>query len=250
MQSESPLDRRWKYPVVPSVIREDFERPDTGLVSLFAAQYVPDVCDAVGRMYTVRGVRSLFEPAIPVVGPALTVRCPPGDNFGVKTALTLARPGDVLVVDGQGFSDWCLGGFQMLQNAIHIRGLKGLIVYGAYRDAGEARSAGFPIYATGIAPWSGPKLGPVEINVPVGCGGVIVHPGDIICASEEGIAVVPQAYAARVAEAIETKTRAKTRTDLVQDTGSLETSQDAALHEYIDRMVESGLCERTSGRGV
>ena len=55
---------------------------------------------------------------------------------------------------------------------------------------------GFPIYGKGITPWSGPKRGPFEINVPVCCGGVIVHPGDIVVADEDGAVVVPQETAA------------------------------------------------------
>jgi 3-hexulose-6-phosphate synthase/6-phospho-3-hexuloisomerase len=41
---------------------------------------------------------------------------------------------------------------------------------------------------------------PIEINVPIECGGVIVHPGDIVVADEVGVVVVPLAEAASVAE--------------------------------------------------
>ena len=115
MSAESPADRRWKFPVLPFIIGEPPEPADPRLVDLLSGFYVPDISDAVGRMYTVHNIRSIFEPAIPLVGPATTAKCPPGDNLAVKKALRLTRPGDVLVVDAQGFSDWCLGGFQMLQ---------------------------------------------------------------------------------------------------------------------------------------
>ena len=109
-----------------------------------------------------------------------------------------------LVIDAQGFTEWCLGGFDMLALAIEERGLKGLVINGAYRDIAQTKAANFPIYCKGTAPFSGPKLGPFEINTPVCCGGVIVHPGDLVVASnDEGIVIVPQNYISPVADAID-----------------------------------------------
>ena len=76
------------------------------------------------------------------------------------------------------------------------------LVNGAYRDVVEAQEADFPVYASGISAYSGPKTGPCEINVPVCCGGVIVQPGDLVSASLEGIAVVPTRSVQAVADAI------------------------------------------------
>jgi len=208
MTGESPIDRRWKTPVVPFIIGPPAATIEPNIISSLAEFYVPDIADVVGRMYTVHNIRSIFDPALPVVGTAITAKCPPGDNLAVKKALTLTRPGDVLVVDAQGFTEWCLGGYQMLQRAIKERGLRGLIVHGAYRDASEAKQGQFPIYAIGTATWSGPKLGPGEINVPVCCGGVIVHPGDVVCASGDGIVVVPRAYTTAVIDRLTSAKRA------------------------------------------
>ena len=80
--------------------------------------------------------------------------------------------------------------------------MKGLIVNGAYRDVAQAREENFPLYAKAVAPYSGPKRGPFEINVPVCCGGVNVQPGDVVVCDEEGGVVIPRAYAAAVAEAL------------------------------------------------
>ena len=238
MTAESPIDRRWKTPVVPFLIGPSAAAIEPDIISRLAGCYVPDIADAVGRMYTVHNIRSIFDPALPVVGTALTVKCPPGDNLAVKKALTLTQPGDLLVVDAQGFTEWCLGGFQMLKRAIRERGLRGLIVHGAYRDAYEAKQGQFPIYASGTATWSGPKLGPGEINVPVCCGGVIVHPGDVMCASADGIAVVPRAYARAVADRLHAAARAKAG----QAGGAPdEAAQDAALDRYFDEMQQRGL---------
>lgn len=90
----------------------------------------------------------------------------------------------------------------MLQYARDTRGLAGLIVNGAYRDVAEAQHAQFPIYATAVAPYAGPKDGPCEVNVPVCCGGVVVQPGDVVSASTEGVVVVPQRSLQRVVDAL------------------------------------------------
>ncbi len=203
MSSSQNSDFRWKYPLVPFTIRRDFARPDPALVRKLDGVDTSLICDLVGRMYTMSSaIRPLYLPATPVVGVASTVKCPPGDNLGVMQALRMVQPGDVLVVDGQGFTEWCLGGFQMLKIARRDHGLAGIVVNGAYRDVREAQEAGFPVYGLASAPFSGPKLGPGEINVPVNCGNVIVEPGDVVAASEDGIAVVPQRVLAQVVEAL------------------------------------------------
>ncbi len=194
-----------RYPLVSFRIRNTFPRLAPALVKRFEKYPLCDISDKVGRMYTMDDtIRPFYEPAPKLLGTALTVKCPPGDNMGVKKALQMIEPGDVLVVDALGFTEWCLGGYDMLILAIQERGMKGLMVNGAYRDVALAKAANFPIYCKGAAPYSGHKLGPFEINVPVCCGGVIVHPGDLVTASEgEGAVVVPQGYAAPIADAID-----------------------------------------------
>lgn len=188
-----PSDRRWKRPLPPFLIGEPAPAPAADDLRTLARADVTRVSDLVGRMYTCQPqLRALVQPALPVTGPAFTVKCPPGDNLGVMAAVRRVRPGDVLVVDGQGFTAWCLGGFELLRYARDAHGLAGLVVHGAWRDVAEAQEAGFPIYGLAVSPHSGPKLGPAELNVPVHCAGVVVAPGDVVCASAEGVAIVPR----------------------------------------------------------
>lgn len=201
--SSPPTDRRWKKPLPPFVFNRDFDRPAPADVAVLARADVTRVSDLVGRMYTCQPhLRSLVSPARPICGPAFTVKCPPGDNLGVMAAVRAVGPGDVLVVDGQGFTHWCMGGFELLKYACEQRGMAGLVVHGAWRDVQEAQAAGLPVYALAAAPHSGPKFGPAELNVPVACAGVIVHPGDVVCASAEGVAVAPRGSVAALAQAL------------------------------------------------
>ena len=204
MKPEDPRGQATKSRVlVRPVVRTAFERPMPAWVDAIRHADVTTLSELVGRMYTMdASIRPIGGAPLAVAGVVTTAKCPPGDNMGLVKALTLVQPGDVLVVDAQGFSTWCLGGFQLLRHARDMHGLAGLLVNGAYRDVGEAQDAGFPVYATAIAPYSGPKQGPFEVNVPVCCGGVIVQPGDVVSASREGVAVVPLRSVQTVAEAL------------------------------------------------
>jgi 4-hydroxy-4-methyl-2-oxoglutarate aldolase len=233
MANPSFVDRRWKYPVVPFRIRRTFDRPSADVVRSIADCYVPDLSDAVGGMYTMRGIQSIYHPAVPATGPAVTVKCPPGDNMAVTRALAYVQTGDILVIDAQGFTDWCLGGFQMLQHAIAERGLRGVVVNGAYRDSAEAQAASFPIYAKALSAWSGPKIGPGEINVPVCCGGVIVEPGDVVAASGEGVVVVPRFALQAVSEHVLSK--AATQRDISAAAGWRAAHNEAAA-KYLEEI--------------
>ncbi len=226
------------YPLIPFRVRRDFPRPDPQLVSQFEKFYIPDISDRVGRMYTMDGtIRPLYQPTPRLVGPAFTVKCPPGDNAAVKIALHMVQPGDVLVIDSQGFTEWCCGGFGMLQLPIRQRRLKGLVVNGAYSDYLQAKASGFPIYAKGVAIRSGPKNGPGEINVAVCCGSVIVHPGDLMVADEDGVVVVPQEYIQAVADSLAT---ARLRPKPEDWDDEYLAASDARWRNYLDGIFRDG----------
>jgi regulator of RNase E activity RraA len=197
-QQTAPAD---KFPKVGFSVRRKIARTPPDVIAKYAEFFLPDVCDNIGRMYTMNAsIRPLYMPATRLLGSAVTVKCPPGDNMGVREALRMIEPGDVLVIDTQGFTSWCAGGWEMLRIPIEKRGLAGLIVNGAYRDVSQAQAVNFPLYGMAISPATGTKLGPYEINVPVCCGGVIVHPGDIVMADPEGSVVIPGQNAAELAD--------------------------------------------------
>lgn len=168
----------------------------------FADTGATDVSDAVGQLYTMdHGMRSLYEPAGKLVGEALTVKVPPGDNWAIHAALRQARPGSVLVVDWRGYVGGCGAGVLALVGAIR-RGLAGVVIDGAWRDVAELRAIGFPVYGRAVSAFSPSKRELGEINVPVCCGGVIVEPGDVIVGDDDGVAVVPRRHAREVADTL------------------------------------------------
>lgn len=180
---------------LPETLPED-------VMARFAETSAADVSDAVGRLYTMDpGMRSLYRPVEKLVGEALTVKVPPGDNWAIYGALQRTRPGSVLVVDWRGYVGGCGAGVLALVRAIR-KGLAGVVIDGAWRDVAELRTLGFPVYGRAVSAFSPPKREMGEINVPVSCGGVIVEPGDVIVGDDDGVAVVPRRHAREVADTL------------------------------------------------
>jgi regulator of RNase E activity RraA len=137
-----------------------------------------------------------------MAGCAFTVRTRPGDNLAVHKALDLARPGDVIVVDGRGEVVNALVGDLMSRYAAS-RGITGLVIDGAVRDRACLSRGSLPVYARGISHLGPYKSGPGELHGAVSVGGVTVHDGDVIVGDEDGVAVVPRARALEAVEAAE-----------------------------------------------
>ncbi len=171
------------------------------LLDRFATAYLPDLSDAVGQLYTLDSdIRPIYLPMPRLVGQALTVKAPPGDNLTVHGALLMVEPNDVLVIDWRG-TDACATGAGSL--VLPVRdGLRGAVVDGGWRDVAELQAMNLPVFSRSISAFSPPKQRPGEINVPIQCGGVIVEAGDVVVGDEEGIVIVPRAFAEDVAASL------------------------------------------------
>ncbi len=113
--------------------------------------------------------------------------------------LEAVEPGDVLVVQAYGSPrTGCFGG--MLVRYFQRRGGAGIVVDGCVRDVPQVRETGVPIWSTGATPHyaSQAELFPWAYDVPVACGGVLVLPGDLLVADDDGPVVVPRRHAADV----------------------------------------------------
>jgi 4-hydroxy-4-methyl-2-oxoglutarate aldolase len=164
---------------------------------LAAALEVPvaNIGDARERMGMVAGGITPLWPGARAAGWARTVQVAAGDNKLLHEALGRIRPGDMLVVDGQGFTDRALLGELMAATALR-RGAVGIVVDGALRDRQELQELDFPAWARGTSPAGPYKNGPGRLDVPVQIGGVVVRPGDLVVADDDGVIVVPAEEAA------------------------------------------------------
>ena len=115
----------------------------------------------------------------------------------VHKALDIADPGDVLVVDAGGDLTNAIIGEIMAAHAKQ-RGLAGVVINGAIRDADSIRAGAFPVFAAGVTHRGPYKDGPGEINVPVAIDGMVVEPGDLILGDGDGLLCIPYEATAAV----------------------------------------------------
>jgi len=169
----------------------NIERPDSELVEKLRGVPTAYLVDAMGRHgamhYSIKPVISGMK----LCGPAVTVWGRPRDNLLAWKSMEVAQPGDVLVFAYDGYEECAHWGDNNAKAGIRLK-LAGAVIDGMIRDLAGHREIGFPVFARGVCPNSPFKSGPGEINVPVVCGGVIVHPGDVIVGDDDGVVVVPK----------------------------------------------------------
>ena len=184
----------------PYVVVRNVVRPDASVLAGLAELGVSTVHEADHR-------RGALDPAIRpiqsgarIAGPAVTVSCAPGDNLMVHAAVETCRPGDILIVTTTSPStDGMIG--ELLATSLRAHGVIGIVTAAGIRDVAELRAMEFPVWARAINPQGTVKASPGSVNVPVVCGGQIVHPGDAIVADDDGVVVVPRDRCAEVLEA-------------------------------------------------
>jgi len=197
--------------------------PDTDLPPLPAALWEDLKVATTATLSTVlirRGLRATMmqgvlplRPGMRVAGEATTLRYVPAREDLSDPAL-LANPqypqrkvvenvaaGKVLVVDARGdLRAGILGDILMTRMA--VRGAAGVVTDGAMRDAAGIRSQRWPVFAAGVHPAQHTDRHlAVGIDETIGCGGVLVRPGDVIVGDDDGVVVLPRAVAAEVASA-------------------------------------------------
>lgn len=163
--------------------------PDPRLVERFADFSSADISDAMNKAGTMVAIKTAYTPVPRIVGSAITVAIPTGSLQMMKMAMQRTQPGDILVVSAVGVSHAVWGG--NLSHGMKKRGVLGVVIDGAARDIADTRADEFPVFCKAIATASASPSGPGEVNVPVACGGVVVNPGDIVVADEDGVVVVP-----------------------------------------------------------
>lgn len=167
------------------------ELKDFGAATVYEASGQEGALDA--------GLKPL-DPQSLMSGRALTVELDPADNWYIHVAMLEAQPGDVLVIDAQGYLEAGPWG-DVLTVAAQERGLRGLVIDGAVRDAREIIASGFPAFSRGLSIKGTTKTRPGRINVPVRVGGVLIHPGDVIIGDQDGLCRVQASRTTEVLEA-------------------------------------------------
>jgi RraA family protein len=167
-------------PILSAEIIERAKRLNTTLIS--------DALGCTGSMdYKIKPVATGMK----VIGTAMTVSLRPGDNLFLHQAIYSGQEGYVLVADGKGHTTNAYLG-ELMAGAAKAMGIEGIVIDGLVRDKEALSTLNFPIFAKGFIPNGPLKDGPGELNIPISCGGVSVHPGDLVMGDEDGVIVVPR----------------------------------------------------------
>ena len=181
----------------PRPLDTAIDRPAPELIEAYGALSPNELCDVLELSCVMRHeVRPLWTGIPRIAGPAFTVRTGRHDNLMFHASIYLARPGDIIVVEA-GDDEMAVAGGNVCAIA-QRRGVAGLVVDGVIRDVVESRERRFPVFGRGISPIPAKRVGDGGMNIQIRCGGVVVNPGDVVVADEEGIVVVPRARAADV----------------------------------------------------
>ncbi len=167
-------------------------------------------------------------------GAALTVKTRPGDNLMIHKAIDMAGPGDVVIVDAGADNTNSLVGELMIAHATK-RGLAGLVLNGAIRDAAWIAAQDMPVFSTGITHRGPYKDGPGEVNVAIAIAGMVVEPGDLVLGDDDGVLAIPREQAGDVLAAARKKAAAEEKQMNETLAGTLDRS-------WVDRVLKERNC--------
>lgn len=184
---------------------------DTLLDLLRTRLYVAVVSDVLDRQgFTEQAMAARIrpiEPGMRLVGRAHTVLSADvyarPENPYVKeiAAVDSLQPGDVMVAATNGSQRTCLWG-ELLSTAARARGATGCLIDGHTRDVRRILEMGFPVFCTGFRPVdSSYRSIVIDYDIPVRCGDVLVHPGDVVFGDVDGVVVIPRDHLAPTVEA-------------------------------------------------
>lgn len=161
---------------------------DDAVVEAWRGLPVANIGDARERLGVTRDLVAPWRGAA-MVGRARTVRVAGGDNLGIQRIVDQVRPGDVVVVDGEGDTGRALIG-ELLAGRLLARGAVGMVLDGALRDAEDLEEIGFPIWHRARSAAGPYKFGPFRHGEPVAVGGVVCLDGDLVIADGDGVTFV------------------------------------------------------------
>ena len=156
---------------------------------------VSDALDTLNLPGATTGIRPLWAVTGPVAGRVRTVQAGPRRSGKpaqhiAASAIEAAEPGDVLVIANDGRTDVsCWGGILTL--AARRNGIGGVVIDGACRDIAESAEQGFPVFGRAVVPVSARgRIVQLAMDEPVEFAGLVVHPGDVVLADQNGVAFV------------------------------------------------------------